>query len=173
MKLLNSSVSQNDVPVILAPTPRRHLIESSASQHWLNTPPLSPLSTTRALSPQTFAFPPSGSNASISSSHGQGHTYTARRRLSSHSRSFSSVMLENEMQLGASGSTSSLHASSGSVTRGKPPEPEEPAMVRRWVRWMHKRGIKQWVVPAILAASTLVKFTIGLGSYSGVFSSYS
>jgi alpha-1,3-glucosyltransferase len=33
---------------------------------------------------------------------------------------------------------------------------------------MHKRGIKQWIVPGIIAASTLIKVAIGLGSYSGV-----
>ncbi|KAF9463046.1 glucosyltransferase [Collybia nuda] len=32
---------------------------------------------------------------------------------------------------------------------------------------MHKRGIKQWVVPGAILASTLVKSGIGLGSYSG------
>ena len=80
-------------------------------------------------------------------------------------------MLEHEMQAAAaSGSGSTLRPSaSGGVARGKPPEPEEPAMVRRWIRWMHKRGIKQWVVPLILLASALVKFAIGLGTYSGMF----
>ena len=46
-------------------------------------------------------------------------------------------------------------------------EPESTAMGRRWIRWMHKRGIKEWVIPGVIAASTLVKFLIGLGSYSG------
>jgi len=46
-------------------------------------------------------------------------------------------------------------------------EDEGTAMGRRWIRWMHKRGIKEWVVPGVIAASTLVKFAIGLGSYSG------
>ncbi|KAF8903146.1 glucosyltransferase [Gymnopilus junonius] len=32
---------------------------------------------------------------------------------------------------------------------------------------MHKHDIKQWIVPGILAASTIVKFSIGLGTYSG------
>ncbi|KAF9475649.1 glucosyltransferase [Pholiota conissans] len=32
---------------------------------------------------------------------------------------------------------------------------------------MHKRGIKQWIVPGVIAASTLIKVAIGLGSYSG------
>ncbi|KAJ6559179.1 glycosyltransferase family 57 protein [Mycena vulgaris] len=51
-----------------------------------------------------------------------------------------------------------------------PPPPEreaEPAMARRWIRWMHKRGVKAWVVPCALLASTCIKVCMGLGSYSG------
>ncbi|KAJ7644149.1 glycosyltransferase family 57 protein [Roridomyces roridus] len=43
----------------------------------------------------------------------------------------------------------------------------ELAMGRRWLRWMHKRGVKDWVVPSLVLASTCVKFSVGLGSYSG------
>ncbi|KXN88065.1 putative dolichyl pyrophosphate Man9GlcNAc2 alpha-1,3-glucosyltransferase [Leucoagaricus sp. SymC.cos] len=38
---------------------------------------------------------------------------------------------------------------------------------KAWIRWMHKRGIKAWVIPLLLLMSTLFKFCIGLGSYSG------
>lgn len=38
---------------------------------------------------------------------------------------------------------------------------------RRWVRWMHRYNMKNWVVPSAIAASTLVKWCIGLGTYSG------
>ncbi|KAF7299547.1 Glycosyltransferase family 57 protein [Mycena chlorophos] len=44
---------------------------------------------------------------------------------------------------------------------------QEHAMARRWVRWMHKRGVKSWVLPTALLASTCVKLAVGLGSYSG------
>ena len=47
-------------------------------------------------------------------------------------------------------------------------EPEETGSGRRWIRWMHKRGIKTWVVPGIIAGATLLKFAMALGSYSGV-----
>ncbi|KAH9936376.1 ALG6, ALG8 glycosyltransferase family-domain-containing protein [Fomitopsis serialis] len=40
-------------------------------------------------------------------------------------------------------------------------------MGRRWVRWMHKQGLKRWVVPCAVLASVWVKWSIGLGSYSG------
>ena len=72
-------------------------------------------------------------------------------------------------------SSSSLRgdAVAGGVRGGKAyvpthgPEVEETAMGRRWIRWLHKKAMKQWVVPGIIAASTLVKLAIGLGSYSG------
>ncbi|KAJ7784548.1 glycosyltransferase family 57 protein [Mycena metata] len=36
-----------------------------------------------------------------------------------------------------------------------PPERDvEHAMARRWIRWMHKRGVKAWVVPSALLAAT-------------------
>ncbi|KAF5385698.1 hypothetical protein D9757_005525 [Collybiopsis confluens] len=45
-------------PEILAPQPRRHLLESNASQSWLHTPPLSPASS-RGISPtSTRGFSP-------------------------------------------------------------------------------------------------------------------
>ncbi|KAG6884958.1 hypothetical protein C0993_007073 [Termitomyces sp. T159_Od127] len=46
-----ASAARSTPPIeILAPTPRRHLLDTSASQHWLRTPPRSPVSS-RAASP--------------------------------------------------------------------------------------------------------------------------
>ena len=70
------------------------------------------------------------------------------------------------------------HPSAGDGDYGKPrvspgganlhaTEPGESTMGRRWIRWMHRRGLKQWIIPGILSVSTIVKFAIGLGSYSG------
>ena len=52
---------------------------------------------------------------------------------------------------------------------GKDPEVpvQEQGFGRRWLRWMHKNGVKHWVVPCTLLASVLVRWCIGLGSYSG------
>ncbi len=52
---------------------------------------------------------------------------------------------------------------------GKGPEVplQEQGFGRRWLRWMHKNGVKNWVVPCTLLASVLVRWCIGLGSYSG------
>ena len=44
---------------------------------------------------------------------------------------------------------------------------EELGFGRRWLRWMHKNGVRHWVVPCTLIASALVRWCIGLGSYSG------
>ncbi|KAF7298940.1 Glycosyltransferase family 57 protein [Mycena indigotica] len=57
--------------------------------------------------------------------------------------------------------------SSSVIAEEREREPEH-AMGRRWVRWMHKRGVKGWVVPCLLLASTLLKLCVGLGSYSGL-----
>lgn len=68
-------------------------------------------------------------------------------------------------------SSSTLRRPSSASARPKAHEKAdrdgEAAMGRRWVRWMHKRGIKHWVVPGAVLAATLVKAGIGLGSYSG------
>ncbi|KAI0050368.1 glycosyltransferase family 57 protein [Auriscalpium vulgare] len=44
---------------------------------------------------------------------------------------------------------------------------ERGGMGRRWVRWMLRSGLREWVVPSAVLASLLVKWTLGLGSYSG------
>jgi hypothetical protein len=49
---------------------------------------------------------------------------------------------------------------------------EHDGMGKAWIRWMHKRGIKSWIVPLLVLVSTLLKFCIGLGSYSGMCRSF-
>jgi alpha-1,3-glucosyltransferase len=46
---------------------------------------------------------------------------------------------------------------------------QEQGFGRRWLRWMHKNGVKHWVMPCTLLASALVRLCVGLGSYSGEF----
>ena len=132
---------QAEAPFILSPIPRRHLLESSASQHWLNSPAVSTTSS-RPSSPQLTT--------------GNNQPALLRHRFKGHQRSFSSLF-EQE-----AGTTVGTERSNGKVH-----EAEGDAMGRRWIRWMHKSGMKEWVVPGVIAASTLVKFAIGLGSYSG------
>jgi len=45
---------------------------------------------------------------------------------------------------------------------------QEQGFGRRWLRWMHKNGVKHWVVPCTLLASALVRWCVGLSSYSGM-----
>ncbi|KAH0586179.1 hypothetical protein H2248_007440 [Termitomyces sp. 'cryptogamus'] len=115
---------------IHAPTPRRHLLDTSASQHWLHTPPHSPVSS-RCASPAST---------------------TASHRPRKHISSFS-TLFEHEHENDFVGpQRSKTHVED---------------MGRRWVRWMHKRNLRAWVVPAAVCAAVLVKAALGLGSYSG------
>lgn len=128
---------------IIAPTPRRHLIESSASQHWLRSGSMSPVSS-RAASP-----------ASAYSTSSSPYTYKPRRTRTSFS-AFRERDNPSRTMLGTSG------------TRPKSERADtEAAMGRRWIRWLHKKGMKEWVVPGAILASTFVKCCMGLGSYSG------
>ncbi|KAG6897078.1 hypothetical protein C0992_004319 [Termitomyces sp. T32_za158] len=111
---------------ILAPTPRRHLIDSSASQHWLRTPPHSPVSS-RCPSP-----------ASTAASHRPPTTFSTLFEEGEHPR----------------------------VQRTKT-HTEDTGMAKRWVRSMHKRNLRAWVVPTAVLAAVLVKTALGLGPYSG------
>lgn len=135
-------------PEILSPTPRRHLLESSASQHWLRTPPLSATSS-RAASP--------------ASAYGSTTSFQPHRTLQHHT-SFSSLL---EREQAARGILKPGAARAKSHESLKADAAAENAMGRRWIRWMHKRGIKQWVVPGGIILSMLVKVCMGLGSYSG------
>ncbi|KAJ3555109.1 hypothetical protein NM688_g2762 [Phlebia brevispora] len=144
---IRSNTSDTDHSEIIAPIPRKHMtIQRNESQHWLGSPPLSPVSTvSRALSPASSTF--------LDTANPRG--------LRRHTQSFSSLL---EHDKPASGSIAS------SVPRARPPaenKNEETSPARRWARWIHKQGLKQLAIPLILLVSTLVRWCIGLGSYSG------
>ena len=132
------------VPSVLSPTPRRHLLEISANRHLLNSSVIS-VTSSRTSSPP------------LTTENNQPPTSHIRHRFKAHHPNFSSLY-DHELQ----GAVVDARTSSDKVH-----EAEGTAMGRRWIRWMHKRGIKEWVIPGVIAASTLVKFAIGLGSYSG------
>ncbi|TFK64631.1 hypothetical protein BDN72DRAFT_846397 [Pluteus cervinus] len=171
MKSSKSSKQGNKphIQLIHAPIPRRHLLNSSASHHWLHTPPLSPTSS-RGTSPVS-------TTSAVQSS--------PRRPVH---KSFSSL-LEHEQQFPRR-RRSSVGPGGGVVGFNEPSTPTgtsfrhdggvlvsektaqekngvDTAMGRKWVRWMHKKGIKEWTVPSAIAFATLVKLCISLGSYSG------
>ncbi|KAI0081538.1 hypothetical protein K474DRAFT_1656321 [Panus rudis PR-1116 ss-1] len=138
-----SNVSTGDHSEIISPVPRRHhQLQAHESRHWLDTPPLPP-SSTRAGSP---------SSAISTTSPGRGP------RLK-HTLSFSSMASYD----GPVSATASYRLR---MSHEKRPVVED-SMARRWVRWMHKQNLKHWVVPCAVLISTLVKWCIGLGSYSG------
>ncbi|KAH9179315.1 glycosyltransferase family 57 protein [Lactarius sanguifluus] len=59
------------------------------------------------------------------------------------------------------------YSSFGAIMEAEKETPlQEQGLGRRWLRWMHKNGLKHWVVPCTLLASAVVRWCIGLGSYS-------
>lgn len=41
------------------------------------------------------------------------------------------------------------------------------SLARRWVRWMHRSRLGYWVLPCQILFAVLIKWSVGLGSYSG------
>ena len=119
--------------------PLRHHALQLTPDAWIRTP--SP-SSSRAISPSS----PVRGGFSLSRGSGRQHyRYT----------SFSTV-------------TSTVMGTAGAgAGEGGQGAREELGFGRRWLRWMHKNGVRHWVVPCTLIASALVRWCIGLGSYSG------
>lgn len=40
---------------------------------------------------------------------------------------------------------------------------------RKWVRWMHQSGRREWVIPISILGTAWLKWVVGLGGYSGLF----
>jgi alpha-1,3-glucosyltransferase len=117
----------------------------------LNTPPISEAASSRATSPTSSTFP------SSQSLHRRVH----------HHLSFS-TLLEKDEGIRNIVVREKERAEKEKAEREKQKEREEDAsMGKRWVRWMHKSGMKPLVAPAAIGASIWVKWCIGLGSYSG------
>ncbi|KAK2465327.1 hypothetical protein APHAL10511_002681 [Amanita phalloides] len=162
----NSAASNVDTPEILAPVPRRHLLDTCANQPWMR--PSSP-SPSAAL--QGYPGTPSPSLTA--------HRHSASSTRSRH-LSFSAL---REQKGRIATSTGVQWAPGTAPSPSLPASPCQPrkvsskveaagssehAMGRRWIRWMHKRGIREWVLPGALLASALVKWCVGLGLYSGM-----
>jgi alpha-1,3-glucosyltransferase len=126
---------------IIAPIPDRHLLHSHQSQRWLYSPSHSPTSS-RAVSPSLHPFGHVASNRHIS--------FSTLKELDSPR---SPTLMKSEVRAKPKVSFSGEHG-----------------MGKRWVRWMHRHSMKQWVVPSAIVASIWIRWAIGLGSYSGKFS---
>ncbi|KAG6831930.1 hypothetical protein H0H92_006531 [Tricholoma furcatifolium] len=138
---------------ILAPTPRRHLLDTSASQHWLRTPPHSPISS-RAASP-----------ASTTASRLRHPSLSgALQHLQEHERD---LQLSPVARLQKPKPSVSVSASTSTSTSTHTHVADSTSMGRRWIRWMHRRNLRAWVVPVAVGTAVLVKLALGVGSYSG------
>lgn len=141
--------SDTDRSDIISPVPRRHLtIQRNESQHWLGSPPLSPVSTaSRAVSPLSTTF--------IDTQNPRG--------LRKHTQSFSLLLDHGKRQ-------SSLVAS---ISKPRERQVVDGSPARKWSRWMHKQGFKSFALPLVILMSALIRWCIGLGSYSGMCASFS
>ncbi|KAL4064874.1 glycosyltransferase family 57 protein [Scleroderma yunnanense] len=130
---------------IVSPIPRRHLLQTSQNLHWL----------------QLGSFPESdlqarcASPVSVASSVASVHPSTSS---ASKHLSFSALQQQEITSRGTP---------SGPLRKDLESNREDPGACRRWIRWMHKQGLKGLVVPSAIIASIWVKWCIGLGGYSG------
>ncbi|ESK90477.1 glycosyltransferase family 57 protein [Moniliophthora roreri MCA 2997] len=160
---------------ILAPTPRRHLLSAHQSRLWLSQEQsqdgMPSPSSSRGVSPTstTFSRSPSRNIDGLLIPSGG-----LAKRLSSH-RSLGSLVERMNATPPTPGSAAmaSLRASrlatkqKGKGSVDSVPSDVEDGMGRRCIRWMHKRGMKDWVFIGVLLVGVFVRFSIGLGSYSG------
>jgi hypothetical protein len=136
----------SDVSEIIAPIPDRHLLHSQQSQRWLYSPSHSPTSS-RAVSPTSPNF--SHAPSSNSGRHLSFSTLAGQERSGRFSWSLS--VLRGEVKI-----------------KSKVTSETNRGMGLRWIWWMHRQGMKEWVVPSAVAGSIWIKWCIGLGSYSGM-----
>ncbi|KAI9509204.1 glycosyltransferase family 57 protein [Russula earlei] len=166
-------MDQVDSPILLPQTPRRrtrHRTSSIASQPTFRSDgSLKP--SHRSLSPNMRPWPsslPNGSYPEILAPVPRRH-----HALQPTTALADAWLRTPSPPLSLRGSGQHGHASFGAVAfvgaAGKESAvvQEEQGFGRRWLRWMHKNGVKHWVVPCTLLASVLVRWCVGLGSYSG------
>ncbi|KAG7088380.1 hypothetical protein E1B28_012381 [Marasmius oreades] len=156
-------------PDIIAPLPRRHLLSSHQSRLWLseeqnsNGPP-SPTSS-RGVSPTSVTF---------TSSRSQNGLDTISRRLIS-KRSLGSLLNATPPVSPRLGQATLDSAARSAIKQGQKTKMKhvgdhlnhEEGLGRRFIRWAHKRGLKEWISVGILIVGVLIRLCIGIGSYSG------
>jgi alpha-1,3-glucosyltransferase len=164
---------RSDSSEIYAPRPIRAL--HAETRRWLGTSEMGSPASSRAVSPdsEVVVFPTGSKFRSASSAS------TSSSRRVHRSMSFSSLKENGQGQVPASPTkrrssrlTGIGEDVGGDPTRSTTSRSEgstEVGMARRWVKWMHAQGLRDWVVLTSVSASILVKWTIGLGSYSGKF----
>lgn len=153
----------------------QHSPTRARSPSYLTTPTTAPAGTTKFFGQQDLGV------ASASSSFSQGSAAHNRPlHLRASSQSFSTLYKQGKQhpkereREGSVGPPSLIRSSSVLQRHSRHEvdrEREREGLGKVWIKWMHRRGIKTWVVPLLVLLSTLVKFAVGLGSYSGRFCS--
>jgi alpha-1,3-glucosyltransferase len=79
--------------------------------------------------------------------------------------SFSSLA---EVEEPAAAAADTMETTNSAFKSSKQTSDGEGGMGKQWVKWMHRNGMRNWVVPGAVMATTWIKWSIGLGSYSGI-----
>ena len=137
--------SETDRSEIHSPIPRRHLLLRTESQQWLN-------SSFYGIEGERPTSPLARSPSAMSSSAPPGRQQ---------SLSFSALSEQTE------------RISYPSKIKEKGEKTTEKSPGRDLIRWMHLHGLREWVVLCILLGSACVKWSLGLGPYSGEHNSNS
>ena len=162
--------SDSEQSEVLSPVPRKHIsITAKESLQWLRTETPSPAPSNRSLF-SNYSVVNTATNhmqASLASPyiHPHNHLLSTTRRL----KKPSSVGSFAERTRGGTGSM--MGALSTLTRHANEHREREGEFARRWIRWMHKEGVKRWILPCVLLTTTWIKWALGLGSYSGRTSS--
>ena len=164
--------SDDEQSEIVSPIPRRHSnITAQESLPWLRAETPSPAPSSRSIFSNYSGVnaPENHMHASLASTsiHPHNHLSSITRRL----RKPSSIGSLDEGKRGSiadGGMSQSATLNRLAVSRNvRERGGSEGGFARRWIRWMHKEGIKQWILPCLLLTTTWTKWAIGLGGYSG------
>ena len=163
--------SDSEQSEILSPIPRMHdNITAKESLQWLRAETPSPGPSDRSFASH---YSVTGTAANYIHASLPSPAIRPQHRLPSitrRSRKPSSVgSLTERMRGGASSRISILPAATRHAAdrRAKGYGEWEGGFARRWIKWMHKEGVKGWIFPCVLLTTSWIKWATSLGSYSG------
>ena len=155
--------SDSEQSEIISPIPRKHIsITAKENLQLLRTETPSPAPSNRStFSNYSTVNAPTNHILTSPSLRPYNHLPFSTKR----SRKPSSVVSLAERTRGGVGSST---GHSATFTRPMVHRhAKERGFARGWIRWMHKEGIKHWILPCVLLTTSWIKWAIGLGSYSG------
>ncbi len=143
-----------------SPTPRRHFLLQTESQHWLRAPPISP-SSSRAVTPE-----PSRTKNEKSGVRNRVRKHERERKHSS----FSSLAELDDVKDAkrASPSLSGMVQRQGDVAKEAGPDDVDRSLGKLWIRWMYRNHMKEGLTVCSVLATLWLKWCVGMGSYSGM-----